>query len=242
MQISKTLRIAAFACAAFAATPSSAASLLEAIFGSAPRQPVVSSRDFQPPMPPAPLSSRPMPVLTPALGGAPVASQKKVQPSGPASTPGGVRTGGGGSLAVCVRTCDGFFFPINYEGARGTDRFADACQASCPGAETEVYFKPPAADISHAANARGRNYTQLPNAFRYRQGLDNTCSCKGSNETWAQALKGAEEIIGTRKTDIVVTPEKSQQSIRPTAPATPATASKAKDKLAAIDGIAPKVQ
>lgn len=255
MRILTSIRIAAFAAVALSAAPSSAASLLEAIFG-APRRPVMENRDFQPPpppadwnygrrtasQPPAHIYGRPTSPLTPALGGAPLASQKKLPAGAPgsaANASSGKRTGGGGSLAVCVRTCDGFFFPVNYEGARGSDRYTEACQASCPGAETEVYFKPPSADMHSAANAKGRNYTQLPNAFKYRQGLDNTCTCKGTNETWAQALKGAEEIVGTRKTDIVITPEKSDQSVRPTAPG---TASRTKDKLASADVAAPKAE
>ena len=36
---------------------------------------------------------------------------------------------GGGPLAICVRTCDGFFFPVNYEGTGAKDQYEEVCQA-----------------------------------------------------------------------------------------------------------------
>lgn len=229
MKTSVSVRISAIAAFLFMAEIASAQhvafvqerprNLLDMIFGG-PRQAPPVSRDFHPPTPPAGVSGRPTQSSTPTIGGS--ASSRATGPASRPSAPasGGVsrHSGGGGSLAVCVRTCDGFFFPVNYEGARGSDRFAEACQASCPNAETEVYFKPPGADMHSAANAKGRNYTLLPNAFKYRTQRDATCSCKADGETWAQALKGAEELIGTRKGDTVVTQERSDQLTRSDVP------------------------
>ena len=43
---------------------------------------------------------------------------------------------GGTFRTICVRTCDGFYFPISY--ATSPDRFRDdeqTCQRMCPAAE-----------------------------------------------------------------------------------------------------------
>src|ERR1039458_4314842 len=55
-----------------------------------------------------------------------------------------------------------------------------------------------------------------PNALKYRQSLDQTCSCKRKGESWADALAGAETKLGREsKGDVFVTPEKSIELSRP---------------------------
>jgi hypothetical protein len=73
------------------------------------------------------------------------------------------------SKAVCVRLCDGYFFPKS-EGA--------SCGALCPGAATQVFLQPSGADgIEKAVSLAGGRYTALPAAFRYRTAIDRTCGC-----------------------------------------------------------------
>src|SRR5437868_2231037 len=67
---------------------------------------------------------------------------------------------------VCVRTCDGFFFPVS--PATTPNRFADderACKQLCPAAEASLYaFRYPGEDINQAVSITGQSYTSLPNA------------------------------------------------------------------------------
>lgn len=125
---------------------------------------------------------------------------------------------GGGSQAVCVRTCDGFFFPVNYEGAQSDDRYAEACANSCPASPTEVYFMPRGGDLKQAATARGERYTSLDTAFLYRKERNASCTCKASSQTWAEVLKPVDPLIRRGKDDIIVTPEKSLELARPVEP------------------------
>jgi hypothetical protein len=118
---------------------------------------------------------------------------------------------GGGSHAYCVRTCDGFFFPISHEGAHGNDRYASACQQSCPGAETQVYFMKRGGDIKWASNARGASYSSLENALKYRKERDPACSCKSQAQKWGPILAAVEPGIRHHKGDLVVTEEISQR-------------------------------
>jgi hypothetical protein len=92
-----------------AATPASAQSFLEQIFGGL-------RRVFSPP--------------------AALVYPDEMQSM--ASAPDGrvVTADSGPSRAFCVRTCDGHYFPVQAHGTLGV---ATACQAACPAAETKLY-------------------------------------------------------------------------------------------------------
>ncbi len=83
----------------------------------------------------------------------------------------------GGAVAYCVRTCDGFFFPLsNQTGSEKGDEAA--CNRLCPTSETRVYVGSAGADIDAARSRQtGRSYAQLRTAFTYRRSFDQACSC-----------------------------------------------------------------
>jgi hypothetical protein len=122
-----------------------------------------------------------------------------------------------GSKAVCVRSCDGAFFPVSYSASQG--RLAgleDMCRALCPNADVSLYTYPPSGQIEQAVSIAGAKYMDSPNALKYRQTFDPTCSCKRKGESWADALAGAEAKLGREsKGDVFVTPEKSIELSRP---------------------------
>lgn len=82
-------------------------------------------------------------------------------------------SGGRGNLrTVCVRTCDGGFFPIS-SGATPLDfrRDQKICAMMCPQTETELFYHPLAGGQETGdmtSTATGRPYSALPNAFSYR--------------------------------------------------------------------------
>ena len=87
------------------------------------------------------------------------------------------------SRAVCVRLCDGSFFPVNGADAHGSQA---ACAIQCPGAPTQVFFRASGSDqIEDAIASNGQSYAALPVAFRYRSTVDNTCTCgaRGARES-----------------------------------------------------------
>ena len=126
-------------------------------------------------------------------------------------------TPGNAYRTVCVRTCDGFFFPISFSTA--PSRFADdqrTCQRMCPASEAVLYtHRNPGEDINQAVSAGGRLYSELPNAFKFRQEFNSACSCKKQGETWAEALKGTEDRSAIEQGDIVVTDERAKQMNAP---------------------------
>ena len=126
------------------------------------------------------------------------------------------REAGGGSYAVCVRTCDGGFFPVTYFGA-GSRAYSlqDICQSQCPNTKVELYSFPFGGTIDEAVSSTGEPYSQLPNAHKFEQSFDPSCSCRRAGESWAQALAAAEAKYGHSAHDILVTPEKSAEMSRP---------------------------
>ncbi len=122
-----------------------------------------------------------------------------------------------GSQAVCVRSCDGSFFPVSYTASSGRlEGLEDMCRALCPNAEVSLYTYPASGQIEQAVSISGARYVDSPNALKYRQSLDPNCTCRRHGESWADALAGAEAKLGREsKGDIFVTPEKSAEMSRP---------------------------
>ena len=136
-----------------------------------------------------------------------------------------------GSYAVCVRTCDGSFFPVSYSGAGSrADSLEDVCRALCPNADMALYSFPFGGVIEEAASPTGEPYANLPNAGKFEKTFDPSCSCRRKGQSWAEALADAEARYGHEKHDILVTPEKSAEMARPIIDpkAKPATDSKGK--------------
>src|SRR6266576_1110507 len=130
---------------------------------------------------------------------------------------------------VCVRTCDGAYFPISF--ATMPARFPDderTCKALCPAAEATLFsYRNPGEDINQAVSINGQPYSSSPNAFRYRQEFNPSCSCKAAGQTWADALKSIDDkAAAEQQGDIIVTEESAKKMSRPLPKTAPAAAKK----------------
>lgn len=150
---------------------------------------------------------------------------------------------------VCVRTCDGFYFPISFATVPG--RFADderTCKNLCPASEATLFsYRNPGEDMNQAVSINGQPYASSPNAFRYRQEFNPSCACKAAGQTWSDALKTIDKAV---EGDIIVTEERAKQMAQPpkpapaasrkgAAPAVPAAAAPAAPVAAPPDTAAP---
>jgi len=81
--------------------------------------------------------------------------------------------------SVCVRLCDGFFYPISYSTYAGRlAQEAQQCQSSC-AAPAELYvYRNPGQEIEQAISLNGSAYMDLPVALRFRKEYVQGCSCK----------------------------------------------------------------
>ncbi|MEQ1712797.1 MAG: DUF2865 domain-containing protein [Hyphomicrobium sp.] len=80
---------------------------------------------------------------------------------------------------LCVRTCDGYYFPIANAVSRSRFmRDAAQCRASC-GDDARLFYHPAGSDnVSTMLDLAGRSYLRMPTAFKYRKSLTDGCSCR----------------------------------------------------------------
>ncbi|AYM62433.1 DUF2865 domain-containing protein [Agrobacterium fabrum] len=102
----------------------------------------------------------------------------------------------GGLRTLCVRTCDGSFFPIASNASPLDFRAqAEQCQKMCPGTETELYFHSmtdqETADMVSAKT--GKPYKDLPTAFAYRNSSPKAPGCACNMAAYHQDMQKQEE-------------------------------------------------
>lgn len=82
---------------------------------------------------------------------------------------------------MCVRTCDGGFFPISSQAtSMSFRRDAQVCSMMCPGVETELFYHSIRQESDSMRSAvTGRSYEELENAYRFRtqRNRDKACGC-----------------------------------------------------------------
>jgi len=115
---------------------------------------------------------------------------------------------------VCVRTCDGAYFPVSFATVQA--RFQDderTCKALCPATEATLFaYRNPGEDINQAVSLSGQNYSALPNAFKFRTEFNPSCACKAAGQTWSEALKSVDDKAAVEQQgDIIVTEESAKR-------------------------------
>ncbi len=80
---------------------------------------------------------------------------------------------------MCVRTCDGYYFPISGNSERKDfRRDAESCNSRCGASAKLYYLGRESDDIKGMRDLSGKNYAQLPTAFAYRKKLKSGCACR----------------------------------------------------------------
>ncbi|WP_158626005.1 DUF2865 domain-containing protein [Arsenicitalea aurantiaca] len=97
--------------------------------------------------------------------------------------------------SLCVRRCDGFYWPISYSTVREyLQNDAMQCQQQCPGAEVELYYHDnPGQEPEQMVSLTGQPYTALPTAFRFRREYDKSCAC---GQQMNQGTIGIADVAG----------------------------------------------
>jgi hypothetical protein len=101
-----------------------------------------------------------------------------------------------GGTAYCVRGCDGRYFPAQGNDAESKAR---SCKSFCPTSETSLVY---GSNIDDATTDSGKSYSDLPNAFRYRNEIVSGCTCNGKDPAGLASLKAGDDPT-LRRGDIV---------------------------------------
>lgn len=81
-----------------------------------------------------------------------------------------------GGPHFCVRLCDGRFFPVTKPPGNATP--IRLCRALCPASPTKVVS---GRSIETAYGADGKSYSDLPNAYVFRDKVVPDCTCNGKS-------------------------------------------------------------
>jgi len=104
---------------------------------------------------------------------------------------------------LCVRLCDGFYWPLSHSTVRARfSKDAKQCEVSCPGRSQLFVQRSGNEDVEGVVDLKGIPYTQLKNALRYRTEYVQDCTCRGNpwdaeaiarHRAYAEAAKSAHE-------------------------------------------------
>jgi hypothetical protein len=102
---------------------------------------------------------------------------------------------------LCVRECDGFYFPIsNATTERQFQQDEAKCHSQC-AAPAELFYHRSDQDVDQMVSLSGRPYSQTPNAFRNRKVYIKGCSCNANEYSREEIAKSEEAIKLSRRAD-----------------------------------------
>ncbi len=109
--------------------------------------------------------------------------------------------GGSAYRTLCVRECDGFYFPVSTatsEGQFGEDE--RKCHEQC-AAPAQLFYHRTDQDVDQMVSRSGAPYSQMPNAFRYRKVYIRGCSCNASEFSREEIAKSEEALKHSRRAE-----------------------------------------
>lgn len=111
--------------------------------------------------------------------------------------------------AYCVRTCDGYYFPVSNSSSRsGFRKAAQECQRRCRG--SKLYYLPRhSTEVENMVDMKGRRYEKSPNAFVYRKTLIDGCSCRPM--PWSAAERARHNRYAYRDEVLKITAERERR-------------------------------
>ena len=118
---------------------------------------------------------------------------------------------GGGYKTVCVRLCDGYFFPISSRTSQSNFRNDLAkCEQMCGGTPVRLFAHPAATESTgDMQDLTGLPYAHLKTAFRFRTTFDAGCKCTAA--PWEQQSTDRHRLYALEaaraKGDATVVPE-----------------------------------
>ncbi len=119
---------------------------------------------------------------------------------------------------VCVRLCDGGYFPISFATTRNHFSEDEAvCQHSC-GAPVRLYvYRNPGGIPDYMHDLDGNAYTELTTAFLFRSSYNPACTCRP--RPWTMAAQHSPREVAQAAGEADVGPEAAEAAAQPLQPA-----------------------
>ena len=99
---------------------------------------------------------------------------------------------------MCVRTCDGYFFPMSPRSSSADfDRDLKNCESACPGTELQLFYQQTVGEESETmvSTSTGEPYASLPSAYAYRDAAMSRpqgCGCNPDGQAQGFSILAGE--------------------------------------------------
>jgi len=130
----------------------------------------------------------------------------------------------GGYRTLCVRTCDGYYFPLGY--GVSSDSFkaaAQTCQSMYGTDNAQLFVMPSDGDVADATpvGGTGKSYGKQPYAFAYRTALNPSCVAQLQSGVATLASTSTTATTTKTLTTTTGTPTTVSATAAPSGPAIP---------------------
>jgi Protein of unknown function (DUF2865) len=153
------------------------------------------------------------------FGGSQTPPEQPTEPKGRSDEDGrttrGRRSEGdpGSYRTVCVRLCDGFYFPISFATTRGRLRDdAETCERQCPSRSRLFFFRGTDQTVDEMVDLDGQRYVNLAAAFRFRDAYVANCTCRGNPWDPEELARHAEYARTTQPAVATASPAPSKET------------------------------
>jgi Protein of unknown function (DUF2865) len=126
---------------------------------------------------------------------------------------------------MCVRLCDGFYFPISFATTR--DKFstdAGKCERQCPSRSRLFVYRNPGQSVEEMVDLKGEAYSKLATADRFNVSYVPNCTCRGNpwdpeatarHQSYPPAVEGSAPTVAGFVQRRSNTPPRNRQTARP---------------------------
>jgi Protein of unknown function (DUF2865) len=95
---------------------------------------------------------------------------------------------------MCVRLCDGYFWPISFSTTDDNfERDQKTCERSCEGPVKLYTYRNPGSDLEEMEDLKGQPYKKLQTAFLFRKTYEASCKCKP--HPWEQEAQDRHRVL-----------------------------------------------
>jgi Protein of unknown function (DUF2865) len=129
---------------------------------------------------------------------APPANRQMERTEGTGEETEGSAEAGPSTGGYCVRTCDGYFFPL-IKSSRASKQ--ESCEFACPSSPVEIYD---GGSIKYARNQAGQRYSAQPFAFAFRTKTVANCNCNNPQSAQSDSVKLSRNDPTLASGDIVI--------------------------------------